>query len=111
MHVWLVNTGWTGGEFGVGHRIQLFYTRAIIKAALEGGLDNVTMETEPVFGLNMPTECPGVEKKKILNPQKTWQNTKTFDEKRIFLAQLFIKNFERYAAEVSAEIKEAGPKF
>ena len=49
--------------------------------------------------------------KKILNPQKTWQNTKTFDEKRIFLAQLFIKNFERYAAEVSAEIKEAGPKF
>lgn len=110
VHVWLVNTGWTGGEFGVGHRIQLFYTRAIIKAALEGGLDNVTMETEPVFGLNMPTECPGVEKK-ILNPQKTWQNTKTFDEKRIFLAQLFIKNFERYAAEVSAEIKEAGPKF
>ena len=107
--VWLVNTGWTGGEYGAGQRINLADTRALIKAALEGKLDHVKMGKEAVFGVDVPTECPGVETA-ILNPQKAWQNDKAFDEKRKFLAQLFIKNFERFAGKVPAEIKEAGPK-
>jgi phosphoenolpyruvate carboxykinase (ATP) len=107
--VWLVNTGWTGGEYGNGSRIKLSYTRAMIAAALEGKLTNINMETEPVFGLSIPLECLGVPKN-ILNPQKVWQSQDAFDEKRKFLAQLFIKNFERYILEVPAEIKKAGPK-
>ena len=109
VNVWLINTGWTGGEYGVGKRIPLSYTRAMIKAVLEQKLENATMRREPVFGWDMPVECPGVEKN-ILNPQKAWQSENAFDEKRKFLAQLFIKNFERYAADVPAEIKDAGPK-
>src|SRR5688500_15081964 len=97
VNVWLINTGWTGGEFGTGNRIPLSSTRAIIKATLGGKLDNVPTEKEPVFGLDIPVECPGVEKN-ILVPQKAWQDSIAFDEKRKFLAQLFIKNFERFAA-------------
>lgn len=107
--VWLVNTGWTGGSYGTGNRIKLSHTRALIKAALEGKLDTTQMEIEPVFGLSVPTECAGVEKN-ILNPQKAWQSVIAFDEKRKFLAGLFIKNFERYAADVPANTREAGPK-
>ena len=110
--VWLINTGWTGGSYGEGgegSRIKLSYTRAMITAALHGELDEVTMEKESVFGFNIPTECPRVPKN-ILNPQKLWQNKNAFDEKRKFLAQLFNKNFERYAANVSEEIRAAGPK-
>jgi phosphoenolpyruvate carboxykinase (ATP) len=110
--VWLINTGWTGGSYGEGaegSRIKLSYTRAMITAALHGELDNVEMETEAVFGLRIPLECPRVPKN-ILNPQKLWQNKEAFDEKRKFLAQLFNKNFERYAENVTEEIRAAGPK-
>lgn len=110
VNVWLVNTGWTGGMYGEGHRIKISNTRAMIMAALEGKLDRVIMDCEPVFRLSIPTECPGVEKN-ILNPQKSWQNKEAFDEKRKFLAQLFISNFERYASDVPVEIREAGPRF
>jgi phosphoenolpyruvate carboxykinase (ATP) len=82
----------------------------MITAALTGKLDNVIMNREPTFGLSFPTECPGVPKN-ILDPQKAWQNTEAFDERRKFLAQLFVKNFERYATEVTHEIRAAGPKF
>jgi phosphoenolpyruvate carboxykinase (ATP) len=107
--VWLINTGWTGGTFGEASRIKLAHTRAMIKAALEGKLEGKFTETEPVFGFQIPTECEGVPKN-ILNPQKAWQNQQAFDEKSKFLAQLFIKNFERYAVEVAPEIRAAGPK-
>ena len=110
--VWLINTGWSGGSYGEageGSRIKLSYTRAMITAALHGELDSVPMEKEPVFGLSIPRQCPRVPKN-ILNPQKLWQNKEAFDEKRKFLAQLFNKNFERYAKNVTREIRAAGPK-
>ena len=107
--LWLVNTGWTGGEYGAGQRIKLSHTRAMITAALAGQLKDISMETEPVFGFSIPLCCPGVPTI-ILIPQKAWQNESAFDEKRRFLAQLFIKNFERYALGVSPEILDAGPK-
>jgi phosphoenolpyruvate carboxykinase (ATP) len=110
--VWLVNTGWVGGSYGEGgegSRIKLSYTRAMITAALHGELDTVPMEKEPVFGLSIPMECPRVPKN-ILNPQKLWQNKEAFDEKRKFIVQLFNKNFERYANNVTEEIRAAGPK-
>jgi phosphoenolpyruvate carboxykinase (ATP) len=106
--VWLVNTGWTGGEYGVGSRIKLAYTRTMIRMALEGKLEEAEMDREPVFGFAIPVECEGIPKE-ILTPQKTWQTMDAFDEKRKFLAGLFIKNFERYQSEVSEEIREAGP--
>jgi phosphoenolpyruvate carboxykinase (ATP) len=109
VNVWLVNTGWTGGAYGVGSRIKLGYTRAMIKAALDGSLASADMKKEPVFGFSIPLECKGVPKN-ILEPQKAWQNEKAFDEKRRFLAQLFIKNFEHYSAQVSQEIRDASPK-
>ena len=107
--LWLVNTGWTGGEYGAGQRIKLAHTRAMITAALAGELKDVKMEIEPVFGFSIPLSCNGVSTN-ILIPQKAWQNEKAFDEKRRFLAQLFIKNFERYVPGVSPEIIGAGPK-
>ena len=109
VRVWLINTGWTGGSFGEGSRINLSYTRSMIKAVLEGTLDSAIMTTEPVFGFKTPSECSGVPKN-ILSPQKTWRNEQAFDEKRKFLAQLFIKNFERYIDNVPLEIREGGPK-
>jgi phosphoenolpyruvate carboxykinase (ATP) len=110
VNVWLVNTGWTGGEYNVGSRIKLSYTRTMIKMALEGKLLDAEMHIEPVFGFGIPSECDGIPKN-ILTPQKTWQNATAFDEKRRFLAGLFIKNFERFQSGVPEEIRAAGPKF
>lgn len=107
--LWLVNTGWTGGVYRVGERIPLSETRTMISAALAGELNNEIMDREPVFGFSVPTNCNGVPKT-IMTPQKAWKNKGAFDEQRRFLAQLFIKNFERYAPGVSPEIIEAGPK-
>ena len=109
VHVWLVNTGWTGGPYGIGHRMSLKYTRAMITAALEGNLDNVEYETHPVFGVAMPASCPGVPSD-VLNPGNTWTNKAAYDEKARYLAGLFVKNFEKYADGVSAEILAAAPK-
>jgi phosphoenolpyruvate carboxykinase (ATP) len=109
VNVWLVNTGWTGGDFGRGHRIKLGYTRAMITAALEGRLANSVYETHPVFGVAFPKECPGVPAE-ILNPKNTWQDDAAYDEKAKFLAGLFVKNFEKYASGVNEEIKAAAPK-
>jgi phosphoenolpyruvate carboxykinase (ATP) len=109
VNVWLVNTGWTGGEYNVGSRIKLSYTRTMIKMVLDGKLQEAEMHIEPVFGFNIPSECDGIPKN-ILTPQKTWQNATAFDEKRIFLAGLFIKNFERFQTGVPEEIRAAGPK-
>jgi phosphoenolpyruvate carboxykinase (ATP) len=107
--VWLLNTGWTGGPYGEGTRIDLAYTRAMITAALEGKLHNVPMVPDAVFGFAVPTEVPGVPAA-ILNPKSTWADGAAYDAKARYLAQLFINNFEQYAAGTDAAIRAAAPK-
>jgi phosphoenolpyruvate carboxykinase (ATP) len=109
VNVWLINTGWTGGPHGVGHRMKLSYTRAMITAALEGKLEQGEFSFDPVFGFQIPASCPGVPSE-LLIPRNTWSDKQAYDEKAKFLAGLFIKNFEKYAAGVADEIKAAGPK-
>jgi phosphoenolpyruvate carboxykinase (ATP) len=106
--VYLVNTGWTGGPYGVGKRMNLEYTRAMVRAAISGELRNVDYVTDPVFGLAMPTECPGVPSY-LLNPRNTWQNGEEYDQKAKELAERFYKNFAKFG-QVSDAIKNAGPK-
>lgn len=109
VNVWMVNTGWSGGPYGVGHRMKLGYTRAMITAALNGDLDKVEFEQHPVFGMMMPKTCPNVPDE-ILNPRNTWEDKAAYDAKAKDLAQQFIKNFEKYASGVSEEILAAAPK-
>ncbi len=107
--VWLINTGWTGGPYGVGSRMKLSYTRRMITAALNGELDNVSYENHPVFGFAMPTTCPEVPAE-ILNPRNTWSDKEAYDQKANHLAELFVKNFKLYEDGVSEEILAAAPK-
>lgn len=109
VNVWLVNTGWTGGPYGVGTRMKLAYTRAMITAALNNELNNVSYEIDPVFGLHIPTSCPNVPSE-ILNPRNTWSDTSAYDKKASELAALFNKNFALYADFANDEIKSAAPK-
>jgi phosphoenolpyruvate carboxykinase (ATP) len=109
VNVWLINTGWTGGAYGEGHRMKLPFTRAMITAALEGALNKVEFETHPVFGMAIPKECPNVPAD-ILNPKNTWQDKDAYDEKAKYLAGLFIKNFEKYSSGVSPEVIASAPK-
>jgi phosphoenolpyruvate carboxykinase (ATP) len=109
VRVWLVNTGWTGGPYGVGNRIKLSYTRAMISAALEGRLQDSSFKTDPIFGFEFPSSCANVPAA-ILNPKNTWENKKDYEEKAVFLAKQFIKNFEKYAKGVSQEILNAAPR-
>ena len=106
---WLVNTGWSGGPYGVGKRFSLPYTRAIIDAIHSGELAKVEMAEDPIFGLSIPTSCPGVPSE-VLNPKQTWADAANYDEKAKHLASLFNKNFSKYADLASDEIKSAGPK-
>lgn len=108
VNVWLVNTGWSGGPHGVGSRMKLSYTRAMITAALKGELNHVNYESHPVFGLKFPASCPNVPSE-ILNPRSTWQSTSAYDEKANHLAGLFNKNFAEYADGLSDEIRKAAP--
>lgn len=94
--VWLVNTGWSGGPYGVGSRIRLAYTRAMIGAALSGQLANVEFQTEPMFGLSVPKQCPGVPDD-ILMPRNTWTDKAAYDAKAQHLAELFKANYEKFA--------------
>ncbi len=109
VNVWLINTGWSGGAYGTGSRMKLSYTRAMITAAINGDLDNVAYEAHPVFGFDMPTTCPNVPSE-ILIPRNTWNDASAYDAKANELAGLFIKNFEKYAAQANAEILSAAPK-
>jgi phosphoenolpyruvate carboxykinase (ATP) len=105
---WLVNTGWSGGAYGVGSRMKLSYTRAIIDAIHDGALDSAPTAEDPIFGLTVPTECPEVPSE-ILIPKQTWDDQAAFEETAKKLAQLFHDNFEKYADAASEEIKNAGP--
>ncbi len=107
--VWLINTGWTGGGYGVGKRMKLEYTRAIVKAALEGKLEKVCYRSHNLFGLMTPTSCPGVPSM-VLDTELTWENKESYLDAANQLAGYFIKNFEKYSGFVSREIIEAGPK-
>jgi len=107
-NVWLINTGWTGGPYGVGRRINLSYTRAMITAALENKFDQIEFNNHPVFGIAVPKECPGVPSD-ILDPRSTWVNKDAYDEKAKYLATLFVRNFEKYASGVNEEVLAAAP--
>lgn len=109
INVWLVNTGWTGGSYGIGTRIKLAYTRALITAALNGELEKVKFDTLPVFNLNMPIICPNIPSE-ILNPRNTWKDKDAYDTKANELAKSFVKNFEQYASAANDEILSAAPK-
>ena len=109
VNVWMVNTGWSGGAYGVGSRMKLSYTRAMITAALNGELNNVEFESHPVFGYAMPKTCPNVPVE-LLNPRNTWADKSAYDAQANKLANMFVKNFEQYAAGVDAEILAAAPK-
>lgn len=108
INVWLVNTGWSGGAFGVGERIKLKYTRAMITAALNGELNSVEYNTHQVFGLEMPTECPNVPSE-ILSPRNTWTDKDAYDAKANKLANEFVKNFSKFADAANEEILAAAP--
>ncbi len=109
VNCWLVNTGWIGGPYGVGNRISIKYTRALLNAALDGKLAKAKFVTDPVFGFQIPTACAGVPAN-ILNPQKTWKNKKAYMEKYEALAKAFIENFKKYEAGCSKAILAAAPK-
>jgi len=106
---WLVNTGWTGGPFGVGHRMEIGHSRALLTAAMSGQLDGVPTYTDPFFGLEVPTVCPGVPPQ-ILYPQKTWGDAEAFDRTARDLTGRFRDNFSKYAPTVDPEVLEAGPR-
>ncbi|MFK5891508.1 MAG: phosphoenolpyruvate carboxykinase (ATP) [Flavobacteriaceae bacterium] len=108
VNVWLINTGWTGGPYGVGSRMKLKYTRAMITAAMEGKLDLATYETHPVFKLAVPTSCDNVPTE-VLNPRNTWKDKEAYDTKAKELAQSFHKNFKTFEEGASAEILAGAP--
>ena len=108
-HVWLVNTGWSGGPYGVGKRMKLGYTRAMVRAALAGQLDQVPTQTDDRFGLAVPTQVPGVPPE-IMRPRDTWTDGAAYDAQAKKLAEMFRKNFEKFGSNVSPAIAEAGPK-
>lgn len=106
--VWLVNTGWTGGPYGVGERIQLPYTRAMVDAALNGSFEGVTFEEDPFFGLQVPDRCPDVPDE-VLHPRQTWEDKKAYDDQARKLVSRFEENFQRFERQISDEVVAAGP--
>jgi phosphoenolpyruvate carboxykinase (ATP) len=106
--VWLINTGWTGGPYGVGSRMKLGYTRAMVRAALSGALDGATYLKDPVFGVEIPTGVPDVPPE-ILVPRQTWSDPAAYDEQARKLARMFHENFEHYRTGVSPTVAAAGP--
>jgi len=106
---WLVNTGWVGGPYGVGSRIKIPYTRAMLNAALDGSLADVPTKEHPVFGVLVPETCPGVPTE-VLDPRESWDDKAAYDTKATALAASFGKNFEQFADQASDEIKQAAPK-
>ena len=109
VHCWLVNTGWIGGPFGIGKRISIKYTRALLNAALDGPLLKVKYRKDPVFGFEVPLTCEGVPSN-VLNPADSWPDPKLHAEKYLQLAARFIENFKIYSAGAPAEVIAAGPK-
>jgi phosphoenolpyruvate carboxykinase (ATP) len=106
--VYLINTGWTGGPYGIGKRMNLNYTRAMVTSSLNGNIDKVSVKHHGIFNLDMPTSCPGVPDE-VLDPRNTWADKDKYDAAAKRLSHLFIKNFEKFG-DVPKEIVNAGPK-
>ncbi|SFG34572.1 phosphoenolpyruvate carboxykinase (ATP) [Algoriphagus hitonicola] len=107
--VWLINTGWTGGPYGVGSRMKLSFTRAMITAALQGELENVEYKTHRFFGFQVPQSCPNVPNE-VLNPRKTWQNPEDYDKQAASLSESFIQNFNQFENYATEAILKGAPK-
>jgi len=107
--VWLVNTGWTGGPYGVGKRMKIAHTRAMIAAALSGALDSASYEKDAVLNLDIPTACPGVPAE-VLRPRNTWPNSAEYDQAAAKLARMFADNFKTFEAGAGAQVVAAGPR-
>jgi phosphoenolpyruvate carboxykinase (ATP) len=106
---WRVNTGWTGGPFGVGKRISIRHTRTLLDTALSGKLKDVAFRKDPVFGFDVPLECSGVPSE-ILDPANTWGSRREYDAKYDALAARFVENFKLFAENCPQEVIAAGPK-
>ena len=107
--VWLVNTGWTGGPYGTGERMNIAHTRSIVRAALDGSLNDVATRTDPIFGFEVPTTCPNVPDR-FLDPRATWAEGAAYDRMATRLAAMFVENFEAFAGGVSEAVRAAGPR-
>jgi phosphoenolpyruvate carboxykinase (ATP) len=107
--VWLVNTGWTGGPYGVGSRMKIAFTRAMIKAALSGALDGAALRTDPVFNVAVPVEVPKVPNA-VLDPRNTWSDKAAYDQAAKKLAGMFADNFKGFEDSVGPEVRAAGPR-
>ncbi|MEO8962269.1 MAG: phosphoenolpyruvate carboxykinase (ATP), partial [Ginsengibacter sp.] len=108
VNVWMINTGWSGGPYGIGKRIKLSYTRAMITAAMEGKLTDMAYEPTDVFKMKIPKECPGVPSD-ILNPRNTWKDKSQYDEAARKLAMKFIENFKKFENQAGEDIIAAAP--
>jgi phosphoenolpyruvate carboxykinase (ATP) len=106
--VWLVNTGWTGGPYGTGERMDIEHTRVMVRATLSGELDRIPTVTDPTFRVEVPTACPGVPSE-LLQPRNTWPDPEAYDAQAARLAQMFDTNFAAYADGVSEGVRRAGP--
>jgi phosphoenolpyruvate carboxykinase (ATP) len=109
VQAWLINTGWSGGPHGVGERMKLPYTRAIVRAVLNGDLDGVPTTEDPIFGLQVPETCPDVPTE-VLRPRSTWQDPGAYDDQARKLAGMFVENFKRFETDVLKEVRAAGPR-
>jgi phosphoenolpyruvate carboxykinase (ATP) len=109
VNCWLLNTGWVGGPYGVGERISIGYTRALLNAALSGELLNGEYTTDPVFGFNVPKECSGVPSE-ILDPASSWPSAESYMQRYRDLALRFIDNFHKFEDACSAGVRNSGPK-
>jgi phosphoenolpyruvate carboxykinase (ATP) len=107
--VWLVNTGWSGGPYGIGHRIKIAHTRAMVHAILEGKLDDVPMRRDPWFNVNVPEACPDVPSE-ILDPRNTWSDKPSYDDHAARLAAMFVDNFGKFESSVAPEVVASGPR-
>jgi phosphoenolpyruvate carboxykinase (ATP) len=107
--VWLVNTGWSGGPYGVGKRMKLALTRAMVRAALAGGLDAVAFDRDPIFNLDVPSRCPSVPSE-VLKPRTTWSSPGEYDVQASKLARMFADNFKTFESGVAADVIAAGPR-
>ena len=107
--VWLVNTGWTGGPYGQGERMNITWTRQMVRAALSGALDNVPTRTDPIFGFEVPTHCPDVPTE-VLWPRDTWADKDAYDARARQLAEMFVENFKQFEDRVSEGVRAASPR-
>ncbi len=109
VRAWLVNTGWTGGPYGVGTRMKIAHTRAMIRAALGGALEDVPFENDPAFNVEVPRVCPDVPAE-ALRPRGTWRNPGDYDAQAARLAAMFVENFKAFEGHATPDVREAGPR-